>query len=112
NLTRWSRTRGENVHRYRSRRAMRRSPWDPGSTDQLGSVKAGRDDGQAQPVREVLEVPDGGVLEQERRARRPEGTDPAGHRGGAAQPPGSVATGRLGDRQSAPAGDEAEPAAR
>ena len=47
-----------------------------------------------------------------RRVRRPEGADPAGHRGRAASAPGAVPAGRGRDRQPAPAGDEAEPAAR
>ena len=65
-----------------------------------------------QRFHEGLEVPDGAVLVEGRRVRRPEGADPAGHRGRPAAAPGAVPAGGGGDRQPAPAGDEAQPAAR
>ena len=58
-----------------------------------------------------MEVPHGAVQLQGRRVRRPEGADPAGHRGGAAPAPGADPAGGVGDRQPAPAGDAAQPPA-
>ena len=90
--------------------------WNP---DRSGATMGSRSrhvtrraEADGQPFREGLEVPDGGVLGEDRRARRPEGADPAGHRGRAAPAPGAVPAGRGGDRQPAPAGDEAQPPAR
>src|SRR4029079_17563507 len=68
--------------------------------------------GHGQPVHEGLEVHDGAVLVEGRRVRRPEGADPAGHRGCPAAAPGAVPAGCSGDRQPAAAGNEAEPPAR
>ncbi len=65
-----------------------------------------------QSVRQGVEVPDGAVQLQGRRVRRPEGADPAGHRGRPAPAPGADPAGRPGHRQPASAGDEAEPPAR
>ncbi len=77
---------------------------------QLDDTKAERTHGQ--PVHQGVEVPHGAVQLQGRRVRRPEGADPAGHRGSAASAPGADPAGRPGDRQPASAGDAAEPPAR
>ena len=72
-------------------------------------TKAERTHGQS--VRQGVEVPDGAVQLEGRRVRRPEGADPAGHRGSPASAPGADPAGRAGHRQPAPAGDAAQPSA-
>ena len=71
-----------------------------------------RNEPMANPFTKAMEVPHGAVQLQGRRVRRPEGADPAGHRGRPASAPGADPAGRAGDRQPAPAGDAAEPSAR
>src|SRR5581483_2041324 len=74
----------------------------------LVTKKGSARDGQ--PLYEGLEVPDGGVLIQDRRVRRSQGADPAGHRGGATPAPGTVPASCRRDRQPAAAGGQAQPA--
>src|SRR5918995_6742155 len=88
----------------------RQAGW-PKRTDGQAAASAPHPEGgtDGQPFYQGLEVPYGAVLVQGRRVRRPEGADPAGHRGGPAAAPGAVPAGRGRDRQPASAGDEAEP---
>ena len=96
--------------RYRRPRVeVRTAPVPRWGSQQVTHSEGGAD---GQRFHEGLEVPDGVVLVEGRRVRRPQGADPAGHRRGAAPAPGAVPAGRRRDRQPAPARDEAQPPAR